>query len=52
MDGRYHTKAITVASKKGVLKIFPNFTGKNLCRSLFSNKVAGQRPATLSKMRL
>ena len=30
-----------VLYKKGVLKNFPKFTGKHLCRSLFFNKVAG-----------
>ena len=35
--------------KKGVLKNFAKFTGKHLCQSLFLNKVAGQRPATLLK---
>ena len=37
---------------KGVLKNFSKFTGKHLCQSLFSNKVAGLRPATLFKKRL
>ena len=35
--------------KKGVLKNFTKFTGKHLCQSLFFNKVAGLRPATLLK---
>ena len=38
--------------KKGVLKNFAKFTGKHLCQSLFFNKVAGVRPATLLKKRL
>ena len=38
-----------VFSKKGVLRIFAKFTGKRLCQSLFLNKVAGHRPATLLK---
>ena len=38
--------------KKGVLRNFTKFTGKHLCRSLFFNKVAGLRPATLLKKRL
>ena len=38
--------------EKDVLKNVVNFTGKNLCRSLFFNKVAGLRPAALLKMRL
>ena len=33
--------------KKGVLRNFAKFTGKHLCQSLFFNKVAGLRPATL-----
>ena len=35
--------------KKGVPKNFAKFTGKHLCCSLFFNKVAGLKPATLSK---
>ena len=38
--------------KKVVLKNFAKFTGKHLCQSLFFNKVAGLRPATLFKKRL
>ena len=37
---------------KGVLRNFVKFTGKHLCQSLFFNKVAGVRPATLLKKRL
>ena len=37
---------------KGVLRHFAKFTGKHLCQSLFFNKVAGLRPATLLKKRL
>ena len=33
--------------KKGVLRYFAIFTGKHLCQSLFFNKIAGLRPATL-----
>ena len=36
-----------VFCKKGVLKNFAKFSGKHLCQSLFSNKVADLRPATL-----
>ena len=36
----------------GVLKNFTKFTGKLLCQSLFFNKVASLRPATLLKKRL
>ena len=38
--------------KKNVLRNFTKFTGKHLCQSLFINKVAGLRPATLLKKRL
>ena len=38
-----------VFCKKDVLKNFAKFTGKHRCQSLFSNKVAGFRPATLLK---
>ena len=38
--------------KKGVLRNFAKFTGKHLCQSLFFNKVAGMRTATLLKKRL
>ena len=38
-----------VFGEKGVLKNFAKFTGKHLCQDLFFNKVAGLRPATLSK---
>ena len=41
-----------VLCKKGVLRNFTKFTGKHLCQSLFLNKVAGLRPATLLKKRL
>ena len=35
--------------KKNVLRNFAKFTEKHLCHSLFFNKVAGLRTATLSK---
>ena len=38
--------------RKGVLRNFVNFTGKHLWQSLFFNKIAGPRPATLLKKRL
>ena len=41
-----------VFCKKGVLSNFAKFTGKNLCQSLFFNKVAGLRSATSLKKRL
>ena len=37
---------------KLVLRNFEKFTGKHTCESLFFNKVAGLRPATLLKKRL
>ena len=40
---------LEVSHKKGVLRNFTKFTGKHLCQSLFFNKVAGLRPATLLK---
>ena len=41
-----------VFCKKCVLRNFAKFTGKHLCQSLFFNKVAGLRSATLLKKRL
>ena len=38
--------------KKSVLRNFEKFTEKHLYQSLFFNKVAGLRPATLLKKRL
>ena len=38
--------------RKGVLRNFAKLTGKHLCQSLFFNKVAGLRDATLLKKRL
>ena len=38
--------------KKGALRNFKKFTGKQLCQSLFFNKVAGLKPAILLKKRL
>ena len=38
--------------KKCVLRNFAKFTGKHLCQSPFFDKVAGLRPAILSKKRL
>ena len=43
---------LEVFCKKGVLKNLAKFTGKHLCRSLFFNKVADLRPATLLQKRL
>ena len=38
--------------RKGILRDLTKFTRKHLCQSLFFNKVAGLRPATLLKKRL
>ena len=38
--------------KTGVLKNLARFSVKHLCQSLFFNKIAGLRPATLLKKRL
>ena len=38
--------------RKGVLRNFAKFTGKQLCQVFFYNKVAGPEPATLLKKRL
>ena len=38
--------------KTGVVRDFTKFTGKQLCQSIFFNKVADLRPATLLKKRL
>ena len=38
--------------EKGVLRNLTKFTRKHLCQSLFFNKVAGLRPATLLKKRI
>ena len=41
-----------VFSKKVILKNLAKFAGKHLCQSLFFDKVAGLRSATLLKKRL
>ena len=41
-----------VFCQKSILRNFVKFTGKHLCQSLFFNKVAALRPATLLKKRL
>ena len=48
----YRSSHPEVFCKKGILRNFAKFTGKNLSQSLFFNKVAGLRPATLFKKRL
>ena len=52
MNGIFRSSCPEVFCEKGVLRNFSNFTGKHLCQSLFSNKVAGLKPATLLKKRL
>ena len=49
----YYSEAVVrrCSIKKGVLRNFAKFTGKHLCQSLFFNKVAGLRPASLLKKR-
>ena len=46
------TVAQEMFCKKGVLRNFAKVTGKQLCQSLCFNRIAGLRPATLSKKRL
>ena len=50
----YYSEAVVrkCSIKKGVLRNFTKFSGKYLCQSLFFGKIAGLRPATLSKKRL
>ena len=50
----YYSEAVVrrCSIKKGVLRNFAKFTGKHLCQSLFFDKIAGLRPATLLKKRL
>ena len=45
----YRSSRPEVFCEKGVLRNFAKFTGKHLYQSLFFNKVAGLRPATLFK---
>ena len=47
----YRSNRPEVFCKKGVLRNFATFTGKHLCQSLYFNKVAGLKPATLLKKR-
>ena len=46
---RSHRRSST---RKGVLRNFAKFTGKDLCQSLFFNKATGLRPATLLGLQL
>ena len=50
--GIYRISCPKVFCKKGNIRNFAKFTRKHLCESLFFNKVAGLRPATLLKKRL
>ena len=45
----YRSSLPDVFFKKGVLRNYTKFTGKHMCQSLYFNKVAGLRPATLLK---
>ena len=49
---KYRSSRPDVFCKEGVLRNFTKFKGKHLCQSLFFNKVADLRPATLLKKRL
>ena len=51
-NGRYGSSHQRCSVGKGVLRNLAKFTGKDLCQSLFFNKVSGLRPATLLKKRL
>ena len=48
---KYRSSTPEVFCKEGALRNFAKFTIKHLCHSLFFNKVAGVRPATLLKKR-
>ena len=48
----YRSSHLRCSVKKAFLTNFAKFTEKHLCQSLFFNKVAGLRPATLFKRRL
>ena len=48
----YRSSHPEVFCKKGVLKNFAKFTGKNTCSRVFFNKIGGLRPVTLLKKRL
>ena len=50
--GKARSSRSKVFCKKDILENFAKFTDKHLCKSLFFNKVASLRPATLLKKRL
>ena len=52
LDSLMRSSRPEVFYKKGVLRNFAKYTGKQLCQSLFFNKVADLRLATLLKKRL
>ena len=47
-----HQLKLRCSIKQGILENFTNFTRKHLCQSLFFNKVADLKPATLLQKRL
>ena len=49
LNSTFRSSSPEVLCKKGVLRNSAKFTGKDLCQSLFFNKAAGLRPATLLK---
>ena len=49
---KFRSSRQKVFRKKGVFRNFAKFIGKHLCQSLFFNKAAGLRAATLLKKRL
>ena len=51
-DTELRSSRSEVFCKTSVLRNFAKFTGKHLCQSLFFNKVAGLRSASLSKKRI
>ena len=48
---KYRSSRLEVFCRKDVLRNFEKFTGKQLCQSLFFNKVVGLRTVTLLKKR-
>ena len=49
MKPNYRSSHGKCSIRKGVLRNFTKFSGKHLCQSLFFDKVASLRPATLLK---